>query len=54
MSKLCETEEDAIKTVLIYKEKYGNGDSPYDSPAYIDVRKIINIGSYTMKVLEKS
>ena len=34
MSKLCETEEDAIKTVLIYKEKYGNGDSPYDSPAY--------------------
>ena len=34
MSKLCETEEDAIKTVLIYKENYGNGNSPYDSPAY--------------------
>lgn len=34
MSKLCETEEDAIETVRIYKEKYGNGNSPYDSPAY--------------------
>jgi predicted HAD superfamily Cof-like phosphohydrolase len=34
MSKLCQTEEDAIETVRIYTEKYENGDSPYDSPAY--------------------
>ena len=36
MSKLCETEEDAIETVRIYKEKYANDmyNSPYDSPAY--------------------
>ena len=34
MSKLCETEEDAIDTVRIYKEKYANNNSPYDSPAY--------------------
>ena len=25
MSKLCQTEEDAIETVRIYKEKYDNG-----------------------------
>ena len=34
MSKLCMTEEDAIETVRIYKEKYENGNSPYDSPTY--------------------
>ena len=34
MSKLCMTEEDAVETVRIYKEKYENGTSPYDTPAY--------------------
>jgi predicted HAD superfamily Cof-like phosphohydrolase len=34
MSKLCETEKDAIETVRIYKEKYANNNSPYDSPTY--------------------
>ena len=34
MSKLCMTEEDAVETVRIYKEKYENGNSPYDSPTY--------------------
>ena len=34
MSKLCITEEDAVETVRIYKEKYEKGESPYDTPAY--------------------
>jgi predicted HAD superfamily Cof-like phosphohydrolase len=34
MSKLCRTEADAIETVRIYKEKYDNGNSPYDTPNY--------------------
>ena len=34
MSKLCMTEEDAVETVRIYKEKYENGKSPYDTPTY--------------------
>ena len=34
MSKLCMTEEDAVETVRIYKEKYEKGKSPYDSPTY--------------------
>ena len=34
MSKLCKTEDEAIKTVESYKEKYKNGTSPYDSPNY--------------------
>jgi hypothetical protein len=28
------TEEDAVETVRIYKEKYENGKSPYDTPTY--------------------
>ena len=32
MSKLCDTEEDAIATVVSYNNKYQNGTSPYDSP----------------------
>lgn len=34
MSKLCMTEEDAVETVRIYKEKYNNGTSTYDTPTY--------------------
>ena len=34
MSKLCNTEEEAKKTVQWYKEQYNQGLSPYDSPDY--------------------
>ena len=34
MSKLCMTEEDAVETVRIYKEKYETDNSPYDTPTY--------------------
>ena len=34
MSKLCSSEEEAIKTVESYEEKYKNGTSPYDTPYY--------------------
>lgn len=34
MSKLCDTESDAIATVADYKEKYKAGISPYDTPYY--------------------
>ena len=34
MSKLCMTEEDAVETLRIYKEKYEKGESPYDTPTY--------------------
>ena len=34
MSKLCSTEEDAIKTVEDYQLKYVAGVSPYDSPYF--------------------
>jgi len=34
MSKLCDTEADAIATVQDYEAKYRAGSSPYDSPYY--------------------
>jgi hypothetical protein len=34
MSKLCDTEEDAIATVADYEAKFRSGASPYDSPYY--------------------
>jgi NTP pyrophosphatase (non-canonical NTP hydrolase) len=34
MSKLCQSEDDAISTVALYEEKYKAGASPYDSPAH--------------------
>jgi predicted HAD superfamily Cof-like phosphohydrolase len=34
MSKLCDTEADAIATVRDYEAKYRAGSSPYDSPYY--------------------
>jgi predicted HAD superfamily Cof-like phosphohydrolase len=34
MSKLCDTEADAIATVADYEAKYRTGASPYDSPYY--------------------
>ena len=34
MSKSCNNEELAIKTVEDYQQKYDTGNSPYDSPAY--------------------
>ena len=37
MSKLCDTEEDAKKTVESYEIKYKNGGSPYDSPYYYEL-----------------
>jgi len=40
MSKLCDTEEDAIKTVESYELKYKNGGSPYDSPYYYELPEL--------------
>ena len=40
MSKLCDTEEDAIKTVESYVLKYKNGGSPYDSPYYYELPEL--------------
>lgn len=34
MSKLCSSEDEAIKTVESYEEKFKAGTSPYDSPYY--------------------
>ena len=34
MSKACNDEEEAMKTVADYEEKYANGTSKYDSPYY--------------------
>lgn len=34
MSKLCDTETDAMETVADYETKFRNGVSPYDSPYY--------------------
>ena len=34
MSKLCNSEEEAIATVNSYTEKFTKGESPYDSPTY--------------------
>lgn len=34
MTKLCKTQEEAIKTVESYKKKFLEGTSPYDSPDY--------------------
>lgn len=34
MSKLCDTEADAVATVADYEAKYRTGTSPYDSPYY--------------------
>ena len=40
MSKLCDTEEDAKKTVENYEFKYKNGGSPYDSPYYYELPEL--------------
>lgn len=34
MSKLCDTEADALATVADYETKFHKGTSPYDSPYY--------------------
>ena len=34
MSKLCVSEDEAIKTVNNYKNNFESGKSPYDTPAY--------------------
>lgn len=34
MSKLCKTEDEAVKTVEWYKQQYLEGTQPYDSPAF--------------------
>jgi predicted HAD superfamily Cof-like phosphohydrolase len=40
MSKLCDTEADAILTVANYVEKYIAGNSPYDSPYYYELPEL--------------
>lgn len=40
MSKLCESERDAITTVADYIEKYVAGKSPYDSPYYYELPEL--------------
>lgn len=40
MSKLCDTEADAILTVADYIEKYVAGNSPYDSPYYYELPEL--------------
>jgi len=40
MSKLCDTQEDAIATVADYIEKYKAGKSPYDSPYYYELPEL--------------
>ena len=40
MSKLCDTEDDARNTVTDYKDKFENGNSPYDSPYYYELPSI--------------
>jgi predicted HAD superfamily Cof-like phosphohydrolase len=40
MSKLCDTESDAIATVADYEAKYKVGNSPYDSPYYYELPEI--------------
>lgn len=42
MSKLCKTEDEAIKTVEFYKQEYATGKQPYDTPAY----RLSDDGSY--------
>ena len=34
MTKLCNSENEAIDTVNWYKEQYANGNLKYDSPTY--------------------
>lgn len=55
MSKLCDTEEDAITTVADYEEKFKQGKSPYDSPYYYyleDLNKWIIKNQSTGKALK--
>jgi predicted HAD superfamily Cof-like phosphohydrolase len=40
MSKLCDSERDAITTVADYIEKYVAGKSPYDSPYYYELPEL--------------
>ena len=40
MSKLCNSEEEAIRTVENYQKKYESCESPYDSPYYTYLEKI--------------
>ena len=40
MSKLCDTEDDAINTVNDYTIKYKEGKSPYDSPYYYELPQL--------------
>ena len=40
MSKLCDTEADALATVADYESKFKDGKSPYDSPYYYALPEI--------------
>ena len=46
MSKLCNNEEEAIKSVDNYLTKYKSGESPYDSPYF---KKLDNINKWVIK-----
>lgn len=46
MSKLCNNEEEAIKTCNNYLKKYQRGESPYDSPY---LKKLDNINKWVIK-----
>jgi hypothetical protein len=55
MSKLCNTIDEAERTVASYQEKYKIGESPYDSPYYVFVpslRKWVIKNRSTGKVLK--
>ena len=55
MSKLCDTEEDAILTVNAYKKQIEEGTCKYNEPVYIyrdDIKKYIVKDSKTGKVLK--
>lgn len=55
MSKLCQSEEDAIETVAWYRRRYEEGESLYDSPVYAateDGRGYIVRNESTNKILK--
>lgn len=56
MSKVCNSEDVAKKTVAWYKEQYESGKQPYDSPAYrpdpVDSSKFVVYNESTGKILK--
>lgn len=54
MSKLCSSEDEAIKTVEWYKQEYENGNKPYDTPIYEKLNYKDNNGNEKWVVKNKS